>query len=74
MVGEDQIHFHHYHLLHYAESDPLMDHMGGSNEGHTRRVLRRIKGQMERRVGWQSRMVVGYEEAHRSTPKEYTQK
>lgn len=29
---------------------------------------------MERRAGWQSRMIVGYEETHRSTPKEYTQK
>lgn len=36
MVAGSQNHSPHYHFLHYAETDPLMDHTRGSNKCHTR--------------------------------------
>lgn len=35
MEGGSQSHSPHYHFLHHAETDPLMDHTRGSNKCHT---------------------------------------
>lgn len=38
MEGGSQSHSPHYHCLHYAETDPLMDHTRGSNVSHQVRI------------------------------------
>lgn len=74
MVGGGLTHSPHYHLLHYAESDPLMGHMGGwrgggggggdqasvtAHQSHT--------GRGETRGKWKVGRQFGSTEAHRST-------
>lgn len=59
MGGESQNHSPHYHFLHYAETDPLMDHTQGSNQvkGTPEECI--SKGEYAGRRGWQK--------THRST-------
>lgn len=51
MVGGGLTHSPHYHLLHYAESDPLMGHMGGwrggGDGGGIKQVLQHIRATPE---------------------------
>lgn len=62
MEGGSQNHSLHYHFLHYAETDPLMDHTQASNKCHTR-LGSHQRSTDRRAIGKEGR----YEEAHRST-------
>lgn len=54
MVGGGLTHSPHYHLLHYAESDPLMGHTGGGGQAsvtahHSHTGRGETRGKMEGR-------------------------
>lgn len=73
MEGGSQSHSPHYHFLHYAEIDPLMDHTRIKQVSHRKRRDRKANGKEGRQVNTQVGRYVWVSAQKQSTQNPQTQ-